>query len=213
MRRSYWFLLVLAVAILASAGTAAQEIKALKPGQIPDLAVPVAKPNITEVRGKCLGLSGELDVMGVRFGDAQGNRQVVLNGVPRDVMFWQKTVIRVEHMYDFPAGQMIKVFLRDQGTGDVVSNIFEFFNFYCIYSVTPPGDVTPGTIVEIKVKPGMGPAAQGRVVVIGGKQAEIISWTNDTIRFKVPVLTPGSYKIHIKKAGQNISYECPITVK
>jgi IPT/TIG domain len=176
-------------------------------------AVQTPKPKINDVRGKCLYHSGELDVIGVRFGSDQGNREVVLNGVVRDVLFWQDKIIRVSHMYDFPAGQMIKVFLREQGTGDVLSNKFEFFNLYCIYSVEPPGDVPPGAEAEIKVKPGMGAGSHGRNIVIGGKPAVIVSWTNDTVRFKVPDLTPGEYQIHIKKAGQNLSYPCPIPVK
>jgi IPT/TIG domain len=195
------------------AGFALQDVKVVKPEAVPAQTVQMAKPKITDVRGKCLYHTGELDVIGVRFGGAQGNREVVLNGVVREVLFWQDTVIRVSHMYDFPAGQTIKVFLREQGTGDVLSNTFEFFNLYCIYSVEPPGNVTPGTDVEIKVKPGMGAGSHGRNIVIGGKPATIVSWTNDTVRFKVPVLTPGEYQIHIKKAGHNLSYPCPITVK
>jgi hypothetical protein len=205
---------VLALAVgLAGSGLAAQQAKPLKPEALQVTPVRIAGPQITEVKGKCLYHTGELDVIGLRLGDAQGIREVVLNGIPRDVMFWQKTVVRVSHMYDFPAGQMVKVFLRDKGTGDVLSNVFEFFNLFCIYSVTPPADLSPGAQVEIKVKPGMGAGAQGRVVVVGGKQAQIVSWTNDTVTFKVPALQPGDYKIHIKKAGNNLAYECPITVK
>jgi hypothetical protein len=199
---------------LGAAGSAAQQQqRILKPVPVQDLAVRMAKPNITEVRGKCLSMLGELDVMGVRFGEIQGSREVVLNGIPRDVMFWQKTVIRVQHGYDFPGGQMVKVFLRDTGNGAIVSNIFEFFNLFCIYWNSPIGSVSPGTSDEIKVKPGMGAGAQGRVIVIGGKQAPILAWTNDTIKFTVPALSPGDYNIHIKKAGQNLSNEYPITVK
>jgi hypothetical protein len=208
--KGLWRPVILSAAALALfTGQAVQTIK--KPGSANQIVY--LRPNITEVRSKCLSYTGELDILGAGFGNTQGTREVIINNKAMSVMIWGNNAIKCSHSYDFPAGTNIKVFLRNTATAEVVSNEFTFFNKYCIYSMTPSDSVPPGTQVEMRVKPAIGTAPLGRVITMGGKPADVVFWNDHTIRAVVPSLSPGNYVILIERHGRPQSNEYPLTVK
>jgi hypothetical protein len=66
--------------------------------------------------------------------------------------------------------------------------------------------------VTLLVKPDVDVTAAGRKVMIGGMEAHA-DWMVHKIVFVVPLMTPGSYTLLLKKDGQIISNEFPVTVE
>jgi hypothetical protein len=212
MNKANGSVLCIAVLALGSAVAAPQETKVLRPSELTARTDLILKPTITEVRNKCLPYTDEMDIKGLGFGATQGKRQVIVDGKSKEVWVWGKTAIKIAHHYDFPAGKMIKVYLRDGTTSAVVSNEFEFFNLFCLMRVTPEGPVSPGATVEIMVLPSVGADPLGRGLLIGGMPATITFWNENTIRAVVPALAPGEHRIWIRNRAMAVSAEYPITV-
>ncbi|HUU05090.1 MAG TPA: hypothetical protein VMZ49_04325 [Patescibacteria group bacterium] len=170
-------------------------------------------PLITKANCKCLASSGQFEVFGKCFGSSQGNRVLRVNGTALPtVLAWQNKTIRCAHAYDFPGGVTVHVDLFDTAKNKRVSNLFDYLLPFCIYQQDPAGPLKQKSHVTLLVKPDVGVAAAGRRVMIGGVEAHA-DWMVHKIVFVVPLMTPGSYTLRLKKDGQLISNEFLVTIE
>jgi hypothetical protein len=170
-------------------------------------------PRITRVDCPCLAGSGRLEVFGKCFGADQGNRVVRVNGAALTaVLTWQDKTIRCSHEYDFPGGVTVHVDLFDTVNNQRVSNLFDYFLPFCIYQHSPDGVLKSKSHVTLRVKPEVGVAAAGRQVMIDDVEAHA-DWIHNKVVIVVPLLPPGNHTLRLKKNGQLISNEYPVTVQ
>ena len=170
-------------------------------------------PTITAANSKCLSLTGELDIAGFGFGSVPGTKVVQVNGQPLETWIWEPTAIKAGHEYTFPAGQLVTVRLFDTAAQKVVSNEFQFFNFFCIAELKPSGAAKPGDLVTIMVQNDIGTSPAGLVLKMGQQTASIQYWNGHTIKAVVPALPAGNHMLRIKKGARILSNEYPFTVK
>lgn len=173
----------------------------------------VARPLISRAVSQCIHPTGQFEIWGKYFGASQGTRVVRINGVALPtVLAWENGHVRCAHAYGFPGGETVHVDIFDTAGNERISNVFDTFVPICIYALSPEGPLRPKMQVTLGVEPGVGAAAYGRKVMIGGMEAPA-KWMIRKIVFVVPLLAPGSYLLRLEKDGKTISTEVAVTVQ
>jgi len=169
-------------------------------------------PTITRAEFPCLAGDGRIEVYGKRFGDAQGNRVLRINGAALPtVLAWRSDFIRCAHSYGFPGGAYVQIDLFDSAQNKRLANALTVLSPICIFGRDPEGALKPKSHVLLLVKQEIGTTANGRKVMVGGGEVPA-EWMIHRIRAYVPILPSGHYAIRVKKNGQLISNEVAVTI-
>lgn len=161
----------------------------------------------------------EVNLSGSGFGSQCGDKTVRIGGYEAgasDMELWSDTQVIVPLPNDFPFGNRHDIAVWENGS--VVSNVKQNVLIYMditAHEFTIPGgspiDEAPaGTTISMH---GLFGANQGSCVVkFGGVEAQIVSWTNHTINFVLPNLSPGQYPVFVEKNGERVSFQVNFTI-
>jgi hypothetical protein len=144
-------------------------------------------------------------VVGHYFGDVQGSRRLLVNGVPIPHMgqWTSEQISGFGPPWDIDHPYKISI---DDGT-KVLSNVLTKYFLFQWWSGQPSHGL-PGSEVAL-VGWGGGPDQGDKVIMLGDKVMPIVSWTQEpnsiknTIRVKVPPFPPGAYKLTMLKNNVN----------
>jgi hypothetical protein len=147
-----------------------------------------------------------IELLGLGFGIAPGNRQVYLDSLPQGPVNVEWTPTRIiigNTTEDMPMCQNYSVTIRQFGAA--ISNAVAIF-MKCHLNFFNPKQGPGGTAVHISGL-GFGPAQGGKVLKIGTVPVtSIASWTYHEIVCQIPAgLAPGQYLFSIWEAGKEVS--------
>ena len=162
----------------------------------------------------------EMTLNGTGFGNTIGTR-IVRVGTHSfgsgNMEYWSPNQVIVTFPYDFPLGNFYNIWVEDGGIR--ISNLMKNVMLYMDLSATEWADgngnpISPeaqaNTIITMK---GLFGATQGaNLVRFGSASAQVISWNNSYIKFRIPNLTPGPYKVFVERNGIRVSFEATFTI-
>ncbi len=169
---------------------------------------------ITNVRIRYFGMPDEVDVTGQNFGDHQGAKRLLCDGVPVPLdktLWWSNNSISLwtsGWLYPAIYWDHFYTFAIQEGT-TVISNTHTQRFLIHIDQVTPASGATGATIDIYGWTFG---ATQGsNVLKLGSYTFSIVSWGNTHIQAQVPGNPAGSYNIYIQRGSDIISDLYPFT--
>jgi hypothetical protein len=163
---------------------------------------------IANVRIRYFGMPDEVDVSGLNFGDHQGVKKLLCDGVPVPLdktLYWSNTMISLwtsgwlypatywDHYYTFA--------IEENGT--IISNTHTQNFLIHIDQMTPDNGATNALIDIYGWTFG---AVQGsNVLKLGAYTWTIVSWSNTHIQARVPAAPAGNYDVYIQRGADTIS--------
>jgi hypothetical protein len=170
---------------------------------------------ITNVRIRYFGVPDEVDVYGSNFGDHQGAKRLLCDGVPVPLdktLWWSNTSLTFwtsGWLYPAIYWDHIYTFAIAEGT-TIISNTHSQRMLMYIDSVSPNPAGTGATIDVYGW--GFGAAQGSNVLKLSSSYTfSIVSWANTHIQATVPAAPTGSYYIYIQRGSDIISYQYPFS--
>ena len=173
-----------------------------------------ADMTITNVRIRYLGMPDEVDVYGSNFGEHQGVKKLLCDGVPvpldktlwwsnGTLSFWTSgwlyPAIYWDHFYTFAIEE----------NGAIISNTHSQRFLIHIDQVTPNSGAT-NAVIDVYGWT-FGTTQGSNVLMMGSNTCTILSWGNTHIQARVPAAAAGSYYLYIQRGADTISDQYAFT--
>lgn len=161
-----------------------------------------------------------IDLGGKGFGNAQGARRVLIDGIPavgNSVLAWTDSRISFEPpVFPFIAWYHEYTFTLDDGAGKILSNQFKA-KFLVFWVEGYEGSSAPGGETGVRCYDA-GAARGSKALKMDGQDMEIVSWTDEgrsgiRIRARIPAMAPGWHKVYLMDGADKISKDLNFQVR
>jgi len=165
----------------------------------------------------------DIELEGTGFGNTQGNKYLKFGKyvIKSTTGVWDNNhVLRRIGLNHFNYGQKYPVYIvmkNRNGEFERISNQVYLRPLMLIYQVVPKA-ARPGAVVSLEHNVGItmgwfGTTQGTKKLMFGAQEAVVVFWSEEKITARVPVMSPGVYKIHIKDGGKTVSKQVSFTVK
>lgn len=166
----------------------------------------ISNPSISFLSPQSGNADTQVTITGQYFGSVKGNSYVAFNAQQASILSWSDTSIicLVPSSLGSQSGSVSVVVMVD---GSRSSNIATFqFSAPVISSVSPNNDNIGATVAISGQGFGLNQSAVGGSVSLGGQVAQVLSWNDSLIQFRVPqVSSAGTQTLAVTVNGKTIS--------
>lgn len=166
----------------------------------------ISNPSISFLSPQSGNADTQVTITGQYFGNVKGNSYVAFNAQQASVLSWSDTsiVCLVPSSLGSQSGSVSVVVMVD---GNRSSNIASFqFSAPVINNVSPNNDNIGATVAIMGQGFGLNQNSVNGYVTLGGQTAQILSWNDNLIQFRVPqVSSAGTQTLAITINGKTIS--------
>ena len=180
--------------------------------------LPAFPPTITSATSSIHVMPVPLvDLGGRGFGDIQGSRRVLVDGIPATDVAWTDKSISIEPaIFPFVAWYHEYTFAIDDGAGKILSNQFKA-KFLVFWVQGSSGSSAPGGETSIRCYDA-GADRGSKVLKMDGQDMEILGWTDEgrsgiRIRARIPAIAPGWHRVYLMDGADKISKDLNFQVR